>query len=117
LKTHYLVTVGPRIGYAFCKWFPYVTGGLAIGDIDLNQNLDGEFQSGHTNPVKAGWMVGAGVQYAITSHWSTRLQYEFIDLGTASCTSSFLSQYPDYTANHSASLHEHNISVAIIYGF
>src|SRR5207248_6785910 len=36
-KTHYLVTVAPRIGYAFCHWMPYVTGGLAVGDIDYSQ--------------------------------------------------------------------------------
>src|SRR4051812_45572754 len=39
VKTHYLATFGPRIGYAFCRWMPYITGGLAIGDIDYDQSF------------------------------------------------------------------------------
>ena len=38
-KTHYLFTFGPRIGYAFCRFMPYVTGGLAVGDLDYHQNI------------------------------------------------------------------------------
>jgi outer membrane immunogenic protein len=30
-KTHYLLTVAPRIGYAWGRLLPYVTGGLAVG--------------------------------------------------------------------------------------
>jgi opacity protein-like surface antigen len=62
-------------------------------------------------------MVGAGVQYAITNHWSARLQYEFVDLGTAKCSSIYSPQYSGYTATHQASMEEHNITFAIIYGF
>jgi outer membrane immunogenic protein len=121
LKTHYLVTIGPRIGYSFGKWFPYITGGLALGDIDFNQIVGAQYgsnsQYGHADPTKAGWMVGAGVQYAITEHWSARLQYEFIDLGSASFNSAWAPPSQDYTGSNHASLEEHNISAAIIYQF
>lgn len=119
LKTHYLVTVGPRVGYAFCKWLPYVTGGLAVGDIDFEQHLTafdvGVQQGGRKSETKAGWMAGGGLQYAITDHWSARVQYQYVDLGSVSfdhtTTVSFL------PGKSEATLREHNASFAIIYGF
>jgi outer membrane immunogenic protein len=119
LKTHYLVTVGPRVGYAFCKWLPYVTGGLAVGDIDFEQHLSavdvGVEQGGSKNETQVGWMVGVGLQYAITNCWSARFQYQYVDLGSVSfdhtTTVSFL------PGKSEASLREHNASFAIIYGF
>ncbi len=61
-KTHYLVTIGPRIGYSFGKWLPYVTGGLAIGDLDLFQRIRGLTfffdEGGKQIETNVGWMVG-----------------------------------------------------------
>jgi outer membrane immunogenic protein len=119
LKTHYLVTFAPRIGYAFCKWLPYVTGGLAVGDIDFEQHLNaidvGVQQGGSTSETKAGWMVGGGLEYMITDHWRARAQYQYVDLGSVdfdhTTTVSFL------PGRSEASLREHNASFAIIYEF
>ena len=75
LKTHYLATIGPRIGYTFCRWMPYITGGLALGDIDYDQDitqfdqrLGGVFfrEGGHASDNQVGWMVGGGLEYALT---------------------------------------------------
>jgi outer membrane immunogenic protein len=124
LKTHYLVTVGPRIGYAFCRWLPYVTGGLAVGDIGFDQIIlqhgsSGTFfdEGGSTSDTKAGWMVGAGLQYAITDHWSARAQYQYVDLGCADFDSVGSVGNEGYVGNHEACLREHNASFAIIYKF
>jgi hypothetical protein len=38
-KTHYLFTVGPRVGYTWGCWMPYITGGLAVGDMEYSQNI------------------------------------------------------------------------------
>ena len=61
-------------------------------------------------------MVGGGLQYALTDHWSLRAQYQFIDLGDID----FDSDFPGSTvapAHHRAELREHNASFAIIYKF
>ena len=117
LTTRYLTTVGPRIGYAFCRWLPYVTGGLAVGDIDFEQrlNLEGP-EGGSTSETRAGWMVGGGLQYAITDHWSARAQYQYVDLGCVDFNSVFVPE-PTFTSHHEACLTEHNASFAIIYKF
>ena len=71
-KTHYLVTIGPRIGYAFCRWLPYVTGGLAIGDLELSQQIHGHTyffdEGGSQTETNVGWMVGGGKNIEASSH-------------------------------------------------
>ena len=121
LKTHYLVTVGPRIGYAFCRWLPYATGGVAIGDIDFDQQITQHNvffrEGGSESETQVGWMVGGGLEYAITDHWRARAQYQYVDLGSADFDSIGTVPFEGYTGNHEARLREHNASFAIIYGF
>jgi outer membrane immunogenic protein len=122
-KSHYLATFGPRIGYAFCRWLPYVTGGLAVGDIDFNQQITQHnvlfSEGGSASEGKAGWMVGGGLQYAITDHWSARVQYQYIDLGSVSFDHQGVGPpgSTTYTGNSELELREHNASLAIIYKF
>ncbi|HET9857263.1 MAG TPA: outer membrane beta-barrel protein [Chthoniobacterales bacterium] len=120
LKTHYLVTIGPRIGYSLCKWLPYVTGGVAFGDIDFEQHVNAydftSHQGGTTDDTNVGWMVGGGMEYALTDHWRVRLQYQFVDLGDADFDHK--TDAPSFVGGHSeAELREHNVSFAIMYGF
>jgi outer membrane immunogenic protein len=119
-KTHYLMTAAPRIGYAIGRVLPYVTGGLAVGDLDFSQAIiepgTGESEVGKVDDTNAGWMVGGGLQYALTDHWSLRAQYEYIDLDNVGFRSvSNFGGQP--TANHAADLIEHNASFAIMYKF
>jgi outer membrane immunogenic protein len=120
-KTRYLSTVGPRFGYAFGRWLPYVTGGLAVGDLDYAQELsfsglDVREGGDHTR-TNAGWMIGGGLQYALTSHWAVRAQYEYIDLGDIDFNSQFGTVVGPGLSHHQAELTEHNASFAIIFKF
>ena len=61
-QTHYLFTIAPRIGYALGRWLPYVTGGLAVGDLEYEQAIDfpgfgiGGHEGGITpKRMPAGW--------------------------------------------------------------
>jgi outer membrane immunogenic protein len=124
-KTHYLFTFAPRFGYAFGKWLPYVTGGLAVGDLDFSQHVDLTFpnegrvasEGGSDRETNAGWMVGGGLQYALCGHWSIRAQYQYIDLGSRHFNSDFPDGFSDFPAQHDVQLREHNASVAIMYQF
>jgi outer membrane immunogenic protein len=128
LESNYLVTVGPRFGYAFCRWMPYITGGAAFGDIDFSQRFfisnstRGFFgQRGSVEDDHAGWFAGAGLEYMFESRWRIRAQYEYVDLGCIGFDAPFASpttQSPaDFNGFHEACLREHNFSLAIIYGF
>jgi outer membrane immunogenic protein len=120
-KTHYLFTVGPRIGYAFGRALPYITGGLAVGDLEWSQELhdlaDPSTRLGRRiTQTNAGWMVGGGVEYALTNNWHARVQYEYADLGSAEFDS-FVTTSPPMTSHHTVGFTEHNASFALIYKF
>jgi outer membrane immunogenic protein len=120
-KSHYLATFGPRIGYAVCRWLPYVTGGLAVGDLDFSQQLNEHNlffrEGGNHSETNVGWMVGGGLQYAITNHWSARVQYQYIDLGDLDFNHHGTAPFQNFTGNSSAELKDHNATFALIYKF
>lgn len=83
-------TVRARLGYAFDRLLPYVTGGLAWGNVKMSERWDtyvgGVFQPGLTGTASAdetlwGWTVGGGVEYAFTDNWTVKAEYLYADLG------------------------------------
>jgi len=87
-----VVTVGPRVGYAFRDLLFYGTGGWASGEINVRDffpvpggNIDG-FSQRHD-----GWFAGAGVDWAVWKGRQTAviigLDYKHVDLGTATMIS------------------------------
>jgi outer membrane immunogenic protein len=78
----WLATVRGRIGYAFDRFLPYVTGGLAIGDIKTSQP---GFVGGHDTNV--GFSVGGGLEFAISmaGNWTVKAEYLYVDLGKFNC--------------------------------
>jgi outer membrane immunogenic protein len=123
LESHYLFTAGPRLGYAVCRFLPYLTGGVAVGQIDLHQQivLPGLVdQRGNLDDAQVGWMVGGGLQYAITDHWSARAQYQYVDLMCDDISSVAFPQRSTtglFRSHHEVCLTEHNVSFALIYRF
>ena len=77
-KQDWLGTTRGRIGYAFGNWLPYVTGGVAYGDIQAVQ------PTGTSSKINAGWTAGAGLEYSLNRNWSAKVEYLHLDLGTAS---------------------------------
>jgi len=62
-KNDFLATARGRVGYAVDRWMPYVTAGLAIGDI--RTTTPGFAGIDQTN---AGWTVGGGVEFAVAGN-------------------------------------------------
>jgi len=76
----WLSTLRGRVGYSLDRFLPYVTGGGAFGNI--NASTPGLAGGTATN---AGWTVGAGLEFAITPHWSAKAEYLYVDLGKFNC--------------------------------
>lgn len=79
-QNNWLGTGRLRVGYAWDRWLPYVTGGAAFGNIKL-----GGFGAGNQTSTKVGWTAGAGVEWAFLGAWSAKLEYLYVDLGSAHC--------------------------------
>jgi outer membrane immunogenic protein len=74
----------------------YATGGLAWGTVKDNFAFVSSFPSGPTNPLfnaggsfsntRVGWTLGAGAETRLDSHWSVKVEYLYVDLGTVAET-------------------------------
>jgi outer membrane immunogenic protein len=79
-RGYWLSTVRGRLGYSFERVLPYLTGGLALGNI--NATIPG-FPGGSTsNP---GWTIGGGVEVMIVNNVSLKAEYLFVDLANYNC--------------------------------
>jgi outer membrane immunogenic protein len=76
----WLGTVRGRVGYAFDRWMPYITGGVAFGGVDANQ---APFTGGSSTQV--GWAAGAGVEFAVMNNVTAKVEYLHYDLGSFTC--------------------------------
>src|SRR5208282_5147490 len=87
-------TVRGRIGYAPGNWLFYATGGFAwTYDQFTRTQLAGTSAGGTAAPgtvetafmvPRAGWTVGSGVEVALWSNWTARVEYLFTDYATRS---------------------------------
>jgi opacity protein-like surface antigen len=75
-----LGTLRGRVGYAMGpsgSVLPYITGGLAIGDIRGWDSLVSSEGSG----FRVGWTAGVGVEAKIAPQWTVKAEYLHVDLG------------------------------------
>jgi outer membrane immunogenic protein len=71
-----------RLGYAAGPALFYVTGGAAFANVKTAYNPGGY----STSDTKAGWTLGAGVEYAFAPNWTARIEYRYTDYGSFSDT-------------------------------
>jgi outer membrane immunogenic protein len=92
-KLDWFGTTRGRVGLAMDRWLVYGTGGIAYGEVNQSGNIQpaNGLATENTNaPIfwnqsttKVGWAAGAGVENAITPNWSWKVEYLYMDLGTA----------------------------------
>ncbi|MDI4655787.1 outer membrane protein [Xanthobacter autotrophicus] len=98
----YFGTIRARLGYAFDRFLPYITGGAAYGKTayDISNFYVGEgydVWGGSASSTKWGWTIGAGVEYAITNNWTFKTEYLYVDLGSTDF--SYFGTYYDGSTN------------------
>ena len=83
-------TARGRAGVTAGNFLFYGTGGLSYGHVDLSSNLNAILlsTSAQTSSIRAGWVVGAGIEYLLRPNLILNFGYQYVDLGTASLASS-----------------------------
>lgn len=77
----YVGTVRGRVGYAFDRFMPYVTGGFAWGHTHISINdADGVTELFPVGRYQTGWTAGLGLEYAVSGNWTAKAEYEYVDL-------------------------------------
>ena len=123
---NYIGTVRGRLGYAFDRFLPYVTGGLAYGDTGNSRTVSfggagipaNAFTSGSGNRTRVGYAVGAGVEYAFTNNITAKAEYLFTDLGRSGSRTLTSAAAPGYTfisTNRNDRIHQ--VRVGLNYKF
>ena len=103
-RNDWLGTARGRIGYAFNRVMPYVTGGLAVGNVKASSAL------GSSDETRAGWTLGGGIEANIVGPWSAKLEYLYADLGKTNCSSCV-------AGGTDVSFHENIVRAGINYRF
>jgi outer membrane immunogenic protein len=103
----WLSTVRGRAGYAFGSVLPYITGGLAVGDI--RAATPGFAGASSTN---AGWTVGGGIEFALPGNWSAKAEYLHVDLGNFNCGTNC-----NGLPNDNVSMHDNVVRAGVNYRF
>ena len=79
----WLASVRARLGWAFDRFLPYVTGGIAFGDFDFEggPNFGAPIPCCGFSETLTGWTVGVGADFALADWVSIGAEYRFTDFG------------------------------------
>jgi outer membrane immunogenic protein len=80
-RNDWLGTFRGRIGYSVDRFLPYVTGGLAVGNIKATP---AGFAG--VDDTNAGWTLGGGIEAMIAPNWTAKVEYLHVNLGNVSCS-------------------------------
>jgi outer membrane immunogenic protein len=83
-RERWLGTVRGRLGWALQHWLFYVTGGYAVAAVEarvFNPSLSLDVSD---TKARNGLALGAGIEAAIASNWTVKLEYLFVGLQNAS---------------------------------
>ena len=115
-------TLRLRAGVAIDRALIYATGGLAYGDVKYSSYTQYTAASafeyaGSDSTWKAGWTLGAGLEYAVTNNWTVKGEYLYYDLGNKSYAAPPLAANPPYFVGQSFSTTGNIVRVGVNYKF
>lgn len=98
------------LGYAVDRWLPYITGGVAFLDYDVDVypiRFPGQVETGGT---ETGWTLGGGLAYAFTDKLIGHVDYRYADFGTTETRIA-----DDF--HHEDTLETHKVNFGLAYKF
>jgi outer membrane immunogenic protein len=71
-----------RAGIAVDRVLFYGTGGWAFGSFNDGYTTAGTSFAQSVSSTRNGWTAGGGIEYALPSNWTARVEYRYTDWGT-----------------------------------
>jgi len=80
-------TLRPRLGYTAGPWLLFITGGLAVGNVNMSATVSDNrtpqnLVHASRSEAEVGWTAGAGIGYAFSDALSMKVEYLYSDLGS-----------------------------------
>jgi len=128
VSSDWLATVRGRVGYARDKAYFYATAGAAFSRVSFSNTYSAQsplgmmldVESSSATKTKVGWAAGAGIDYALSTHWIASVEYLHVDLGSlesSGVTSSTGGGTTTATLNYSVKLTSDIVRAGIAYKF
>jgi outer membrane immunogenic protein len=129
VKSDWLATIRPRVGYIWNNTLVYGTAGLAISNLSFAQTYSdniflplgtGGSMSSSASATRIGWTIGAGIERVIGANWSAKLEYLYVRFDGLNSSGMLQDAIPvDFAnfANNIDHLSENIVRVGISYRF
>ena len=105
---------GPALNWNKKLVFPYLTAGASITSTGLTySNESSDYYSKSTN--RGGWLIGAGIEWALGNKWSLRAEYNHTEYRSTSVRIPSVYGLIDFNGQARADQSNNNIGVAISY--
>jgi outer membrane immunogenic protein len=62
--------------------------------------------AGSSSAIRTGWTAGSGIEWLLDQHWSTKIEYQFVDLGTETVRVTALNGAGFTPASFNAAFHD-----------
>jgi opacity protein-like surface antigen len=76
VNQHWISTVAGRVGLVDDRWLVFAKLGGGWVQSSATLNLPGSVWNG--SATNSGWLVGAGIEYGFKSHWTVKLEYDYL---------------------------------------
>jgi outer membrane immunogenic protein len=87
----WFVTARVRGGFATEAMLIYATGGIAFAGADYDATFKAGNKSAHLSDdaTQTGFVLGAGVEVALSSNWSLKFEYQYLNFGDQSAQGAY----------------------------
>jgi len=121
-KLDMMGTVRGRLGYATGSVLTYATAGFAWAQTESSiQPMYGPISNGlaTSDHIHVGWTVGGGIEWALSSSWTMRAEYLYVNLGRMDYAydGKTAGGQPYDTDHYHADLDLHTVRLGINYRF
>jgi outer membrane immunogenic protein len=117
-------TLRGRVGFVpWCKFLIYGTTGFAFAGVDDSVDFDlRPFGGGASYPAshsdtETGWTAGAGFEYALSQHWTIKVEYLYFDVGDQTAIGHPIPANPPFQVRYDWEAQFHTVTGGINFKF
>ena len=88
-NNRWITTLAARVGVANDTWLFYgKAGGGWVGSdkFTITNTATGASITGSNTNTNSGWLVGAGIEWALAPNWSVKIEYDYLGLNSQTST-------------------------------